>query len=164
MYGSGPEFNGIRNLIHERGLEDRVNLKGSAPNEDIIFQMQNHQIFLFTSDRNEGWGAVVSEAMANGCAVIASKAAGCTPYLIKDGYNGIVCNSENQEDFNHKTLDILNRRNDLEKIRLNARKTMTDLWNPTVAAERFTILAKKIMENENLDIYNEGPLTLEKKG
>lgn len=90
MYGIGPEWNNTKRLVDELDVADCVNLRGAAPNEEIIRQMRSHQVFLFTSDRNEGWGAVLNEAMSNGCAVLASDAIGSVPYLIDDGINGLI--------------------------------------------------------------------------
>lgn len=45
--------------------------------------MRESHIFIFTSDRGEGWGVVLSEAMANGCTVVASNKIGAAPFLVK---------------------------------------------------------------------------------
>lgn len=37
-------------------MTDVVHFCGSRPNEELMSDMQKHEIFLFTSDRNEGWG------------------------------------------------------------------------------------------------------------
>ena len=50
--------------------------------------MAKSDIFIFTSDKNEGWGVVLNEAMSSACAVVANKAIGSVPFLIKDGLNG----------------------------------------------------------------------------
>ena len=82
MYGSGPEHDRIKRLIKHNDLENLVHLRGNITNESILQEMRNHHIFLFTSDRNEGWGAVVNEAMSNGCVVVGSNKIGSIPYLI----------------------------------------------------------------------------------
>lgn len=72
---------------------DCVSLIGNMPNDEILALMQKSHIFIFTSDRNEGWGAVLNEAMSNGCAVVASNMIGAAPYLIKQGENGYIFKS-----------------------------------------------------------------------
>lgn len=52
--------------------------------------MEKSSIYLFTSDYNEGWGAVLNEAMNSGCAVLANHAIGAVPFMMKDGLNGRV--------------------------------------------------------------------------
>ena len=55
--------------------------------------MEKTGIFLFTSDRQEGWGAVLNEAMNSGCAVVASHLIGAVPFLKKKKKNGLVYSS-----------------------------------------------------------------------
>ena len=60
----------------------------NKPNDELIADMRKHNIFIFTSDRNEGWGAVANESMAAGCVLVASDDIGSTPYLIDAGKTG----------------------------------------------------------------------------
>ena len=53
------------------------------PNAKILQEMRKHEIFLFTSDRNEGWGAVSNESMSNGCMLVGSDGIGSIPFLVK---------------------------------------------------------------------------------
>jgi glycosyltransferase involved in cell wall biosynthesis len=58
--------------------------------EAVRDHMEAADIFLFTSDFNEGWGAVLNESMNSACAVVASHAIGSVPFLLKDGENGFI--------------------------------------------------------------------------
>ena len=87
MYGGGDKLDTIRTMIKELNLNDYVNLLGNMPNSEIRKEMYEHDIFLFTSDRNEGWGAVLNEAMSCGCVPVASDAIGSAPYLVSDHKN-----------------------------------------------------------------------------
>ena len=93
MYGSGEELNNSINLANELGVTDAVNFCGNMPNDEILKEMRRHDIFLFTSDKNEGWGAVANEALSNGCVLVGSDAIGCVPFLLKDGENGCIFKS-----------------------------------------------------------------------
>ena len=93
MYGRGDELYPTQQLVKSLALNDNVSFYGSLPNEEILKEMRKHEIFLFTSDRNEGWGAVLNESMSNGCAVVASNLIGSVPFLIQDGENGMVFKS-----------------------------------------------------------------------
>ena len=46
--------------------------------------MEQANIFIISSTHEEGWGAVVNEAMNSGCVVIGSHAAGAVPFLIEN--------------------------------------------------------------------------------
>ena len=69
--------------------------------------MRNHDIFIFTSDRQEGWGAVLNEAMDSGSTVVASDAIGSSPFLIKDGQNGFLFKSENHKSLYQKVAYLI---------------------------------------------------------
>lgn len=88
VVGEGPEKDRIAALIEKYKLADHVKMLGSVPHDELMDLMADHEIFMFTSDKYEGWGAVLNEAMTNGCAVVASSAIGATPYLIDDRANG----------------------------------------------------------------------------
>ena len=95
MVGSGGvEWTSlITNLIDKLEVGRYVSLLGNLPNEEVLQMMRESHIFIFTSDRGEGWGVVLSEAMANGCTVVASNKIGAAPFLVKHKKNGMLFQS-----------------------------------------------------------------------
>ena len=85
MIGNGEMEMQLHDMIREKGLEDCVEMLGAMPPEEVRRHMEKADIYLFTSDFNEGWGAVLNESMNSGCAVVASHAIGSVPFLIKNG-------------------------------------------------------------------------------
>lgn len=156
MYGNGPEFSRITALIDSLKVNDCVNLCGNRPNDEILEIMREHHIFLFTSDRNEGWGAVVGESMSNGCAVIASEAIGSVPFLIQGGVNGLTFKDQSLSDLFNKTMLLIKNQDKRAQIVRNAYKTMHDVWSPKNAAQSFVELAKSAMAND-IHARTEGP-------
>lgn len=147
MYGTGPLKDKVGRSIEDNGLSDFVRLRGTLPNNDILKKMQEHHVFLFTSDRNEGWGAVANEAMSNGAVLIAGNEIGAVPFLVQNKVNGIIYQQgdKNNVSFIADTIERLN--NDrMECVRLSqcAYSTMSDIWSPRKAAEKFIILAQDI--------------------
>ncbi len=94
MIGSGELSGQIECLVEEHGLQECVYILGSMSPEEVRIYMEAADIFLMTSDRKEGWGAVLNEAMNSGCAVIANKLIGSVPYLIEHEKNGFIYDSE----------------------------------------------------------------------
>lgn len=90
MYGDGKLLKDIVELAKDNSVNDVVNFCGNHHNETILEAMRHHQIFLFTSDRNEGWGAVANESMSNGCALVGSDLIGSVPFLVEDNINGLI--------------------------------------------------------------------------
>lgn len=156
MFGIGDEFDRMKELVSRFHLEDKVHLKGAAPNETVIEAMRNHDIFLFTSDRNEGWGAVANEAMSNGCTIIASDEIGSAPYLIQPYVNGLTFESCNSDDLFEKVLYLINNPDKRIEMARNAYSSMRSIWSPAHAAESLTRLIGHLMDGTDYS-ETEGP-------
>ena len=156
MYGSGDELDKAKTLVRELMVSEVVHFCGNLPNEELLVRMKEYDIFLFTSDRNEGWGAVLSEAMSNGCAVVASKDIGSAPFLINDGKNGLLFNSIDLESLYSKVKLLIDDDKLRRIISENAINTMQEIWNPRVAAERFLHLSERLLNGLDTD-FADGP-------
>lgn len=157
MFGCGEELENTQKLARKLKVDDVVRFCGNLPNDEILSQMRQHDIFLFTSDKNEGWGAVLNEAMSNGCAVVGSDKIGSVPFLIEDGVNGLIFKSENIDSLEAKVVELLDnpiRRNSLS---YNARKTMREIWSPENAAKQFLLLVEGLTNNDESLIPTSGP-------
>lgn len=158
MFGGGEMFEEIKKMVHEKGLGDYVILRGNLPNAMIIEEMRKHEIFLFTSDRYEGWGAVANEAMSNGCALVASSKIGSVPFLVKDGENGLIFKSGSLKSMEKKVKMLLDKPELIDSLSKTAMKTMREVWSPQQAAISFLNLVNYIID-DRLDDYQvfEGP-------
>ena len=145
MYGAGAELESTKLLCQNLGVEEMVVFKGSVPNAEIIIAMQKHDIFLFTSDRNEGWGAVLNEAMSNGCTVVASNEIGSVPYLIEDGKNGQIFKSKDLDSLCKRVIYLIDNPVRRKEMAVKAYSTMKDNWSPQRAAENFLRLAEELL-------------------
>lgn len=156
MIGTGKLFDEINEMIEENGLSDCVHLLGELSNKEVYRQMRQHDIFLFTSDQNEGWGAVANEAMSNGCLLVGSDKIGSVPFLVKDGVNGMIFKSGSVKSLFEKIKILLD---DAEMRRTMACKgidTITTLWNPRSAAKALVVLIDELQNNKQHTIV-EGP-------
>lgn len=156
MYGSGKELEKTQALSKLLNVEDVVCFKGNMPNDEILKAMREHEIFLFTSDKNEGWGAVANESMSNGCAIVASDAIGSIPFLVNDGINGCIFESCNLNSLCEKVEWLLDNPTERKKITINAYHTMRDIWSPQNAANNFLKLVEVLQSGNNTMLIN-GP-------
>lgn len=158
MIGIGPLFDEIKRMISENNLEKEIKLLGAVNNKEVRKYMDEANIFLFTSDFNEGWGAVVNEAMNSGCAVVASHAIGSVPFLIEHKKNGLIYKDDSIDDLYNQVKYLINNKNARENISKNAYKTMIKYWNANYATEELLKLSKKLLNNQkNVFINNSGP-------
>lgn len=162
--GTGEMEQQLKTLVEKKGLSGCVCFSGSMKPENVRSYMEKSEIFLFTSDRNEGWGAVLNEAMNSGCAVVASHEAGSVPYLAQNGENALVYESGNYQMLAEKIMFLLNEPEKRKQISLAAYKTIVEEWNATVASERFINLINHICDGEkNPDLYKDGPCSKAEK-
>jgi len=83
IIGDGPEKPRLKRMCGELGLEDSIEFKPFAQSDEIRRQMAEADVYVLPSDYREGWGAMVSGAMFEDCAVVASKGVGAGPVLIR---------------------------------------------------------------------------------
>ena len=156
MYGTGDGLEKIRQLSKSLDVEDLVSFKGQIPNSQILDAMQNHDIFLFTSDRNEGWGVVLNEAMLSGCAVVASDEIGAVPYLLTDGEQGLIFKSQNIDSLYLKVKILLNSPELRKQLAHSAYKIVSRTWAPRNAAENFLQLITDLKNDSDISVLT-GP-------
>ncbi len=149
MIGIGELEDHLNNMIENYGLQDCVRLLGAMKPEQVRKHMEQSQIFLFTSDRNEGWGAVLNEAMNSGCAVVANRNIGSAPFLLNDGVNGLVYDDGDFDALYRKTVTLIENAALRESIEKNALRTITTMWNAKTAIQRFLLLVDKLKQNKN---------------
>ncbi len=76
IIGQGEMKAELIKMIKIYNLEKYIYFLDYMSPEKVREHMEQANIFLFTSDYNEGWGAVLNEAMNSGCSVVASHAIG----------------------------------------------------------------------------------------
>lgn len=156
IIGDGEMRMKIEQQIGKHNLQDCVTMLGAMTPEQVRRHMEKSQVFIFTSDRHEGWGAVLNEAMNSGCAVVASKTIGSVPFLISNGVNGLLFDESNWQQLATCITELL--QNDKKRIDLGykAYQTIMNEWNPDTAAERFLQIAECILEKKTVP-YTTGP-------
>lgn len=156
--GTGILEERLEQMIIDYQLNDCVKILGAMNPKNVRKHMESAGIFLFTSDRNEGWGAVLNESMNSGCAVVASHAIGSVPYLINNYKNGLIYESGNIQMLYEKVKYLLDNTEEQEKLGVAAYKTISNEWNAEVAASRFSKLSEHILNGEvSPDLYESGP-------
>ena len=158
MIGTGEMEETLNDLCRELDVEDKVSLIGAMPPEEVREKMKNAGVFLLTSDRKEGWGAVLNEAMNSACAVIGTKEAGSVPYLIKDRENGIIYSSGDVDALYDSVSCLLDAPAEQARLGKAAYQTISDEWNPDIATERLFSVCKVILGGGDINtLFSSGP-------
>ncbi len=156
MVGTGELLEVIKDRAKGMGLDKEITFTGNLTPEQVREKMLASDIFISTSDRLEGWGAVINEAMNSGCLTIAPRAIGAAPYLIEDGKNGYIFKTKNGKDLLSKVLQGFDK-NLRKELGHRAYSTITTLWNAQTAAERVYRFAEG--GGKEIPEFKEGPLS-----
>jgi len=95
-------------------------------------------VFLYPTD-HAGWGLVIPEAMAAGCAAITTLGAEAARYLVDDGHNGMIIEPD-EAQFVDALLRCVDDRNGVERMGMAAREAARRCDAPQVARQLLTAL------------------------
>ena len=160
LIGKGLLENKMRKLVMHYELDNYIVFAGSMSPDQVRKYMENSSIFVFTSDQNEGWGAVMNEAMNSGCAVIASHVVGSAPFLIKHKENGLVYRSGDIDDLYDKVKYLCDHHDECVRMGREAYKTMTEMWCAENATERLYRVFNAKISGEIEPVYYDGPVSV----
>lgn len=159
MIGDGVMLPQMRELAAALGVAEQVSFPGYRSPQETREYMEKAHIFLATSDRQEGWGAVVNEAMNSGCALIAGKGMGAAPYLVSHGENGYLFDHRRPEQAAELALGLARDAGLRRRLGTAAYETVRSLWNPQVAAQRLYACMEAELTGEEIPEYADGPLS-----
>lgn len=162
MVGDGEMMPRVKKWIQEYHVEDCVELKGFCSPKETREYMEKSHIYLATSDRREGWGAVINEAMNSGMVVVANRGMGAAPYLIQNGVNGILYQSSHTKNLWKQLVPYLENPQKRREMAKKAYATIAECWNEEVAARRLYDCIAAEWKGEQLPVYEAGPLCKEK--
>jgi glycosyltransferase involved in cell wall biosynthesis len=157
IIGTGPEFSRLEALSRRLGLASKVSFQGPIPAKQVASVMRASDVYVLASDRHEGWGAVVNEAMAEGMVVVANEEAGVSRVLIRHQETGFLFGDGNVDAL-AQILRTLSRSRELRnKIGLAAATHIREHWHPRVGAERLLELSTGLLGLRAMPNYDDGP-------
>ena len=145
MIGDGILKPQMEALAQRYGLDREVAFLGYQSPEAVRRQMEQADIYLFTSDRQEGWGAVANEAMNSGCALVADHMIGAVPYLVQDGENGMIYRDGKAEELFRCAERLVGDRALCRSLGRKAYETIVEVWNAENAARRLMKLIHSVV-------------------
>lgn len=124
--------------------------------EDVRKFMLKSNIFVFSSDYDDGWGAVLNEAMDSGCAIVSTYKSGSALTMLEENKNCLIYESGNKQQLSNKLKMLINDENLRIRLGINAYDTIANQYNAKIAAHRFLEVSKLILENKSPDLYKDG--------
>lgn len=148
LVGNGSERKNLEKLAKKLLGTSFYEFKEFIPSDEVPFLMAQHDIYVLPSNAYEGWGAVVNEAMAVGCAVIASDKTGAGASLIEHGVNGLLFKSGSEDSLYDCLSQLVNNKELINDFSIKSRLSIKENWTPAIAAERFVQLSLSLINNE----------------
>lgn len=157
MIGDGELFDEIQKKAAKKDLMKQFRFYRSLSPKEVRKHMEAANIYLFSSDRQEGWGAVLNEAMNSACAVVASSEIGSVPYMIKNEKNGMIYRYGNDLQMLDLVRQLISDSNKREQLGKAAYKTVEEEWNPEMAASNFIQVSEALLTQNNPALFQTGP-------
>ena len=157
LIGAGPTRDAIKALTYRLGLASRVFFRDTMTHEEVRERMAEADIYIFPSNKQEGWGAVVGEAMCEGCVVIASNAAGASEILIDQGRTGFLFSDGDVGELANILGQVIKNEKLRRKVGASAALHMMELWHPRVGAERLIELCRDLLAVTPMPKHAAGP-------
>lgn len=157
VIGYGEEEEILKTYVYNNHLENRVLFLGAMDEKNIRNKLRESHLFLMTSNYEEGWGAVVNEAMSEGCVPIVSYATGASQIIIDNNVSGQLFFSTDIDDLVTKIREVLDNRCLLHDYSINSYNQIVKEWNAEVAVKRLFEIIDNIHNEQELPKYKTGP-------
>jgi len=129
----------LQALIHKRGLEKDITLPGPASLEQMLGLYAEAALMVITP-RQETAPLIISEAMATGTPVIASRVSGI-PYMVSEGNSGLLINPLDHGEISDKIRMVLDDDSLRKRFGTESRRIAVSRWK------------SEIITNKLLDLY-----------
>jgi len=141
--GDGLMKTELQKSIRAKGLNKVVSLFGWV--NDIPKFLSELDIFMLTS-RREAFGLAVLEAQACNVPVIASNVGGLSE-IIDDGITGILCTSENSNEFAERAIHLIENRVVCNSLIEQGYKKLINLFSADTAAKNTLNIYRNLIKD-----------------
>jgi glycosyltransferase involved in cell wall biosynthesis len=157
LIGDGPERSSLLRLVTDLGLQEVVSYSPPVTTREVRLAMKAAHIFVFPSTQEEGWGAVISEAMAEGCAVVAASGAGSAQILVQHGKTGYLFQEDDVDGLALYMEELIQNPEQAYQMGMEGWQYMNSTWNPLLGAERLVKLINGLLKRGEMPQYAHGP-------
>jgi glycosyltransferase involved in cell wall biosynthesis len=142
ILGDGPERAALTRLSQELGVSASVTFAGQV--DDVARHLAAADVFVLPSRFGEGMSNALLEALAAGCACLASDIV-ANREVLRDGADGLLFRSEDPVDLARQLLILL--RDDVRRLNLGlaARRAACERYSMVSVVQRYTLLYQTLL-------------------
>jgi len=134
LVGEGPLHGGLVSKIEALRLESAVRLAGFVQHADLAAWYSKADVFVLPT-LEDTYAVVLAEAAASGLPIVTTPFAGAAREVVREGFNGIVADPHNPEEFARRILSLLSDKDRLTRMGAGSME-MARALGPDVAARR----------------------------
>ena len=146
MIGNGLEYDSVTKRIKDCEMIEKIIIPGFV--DDIRPLLKRSDVVVIPSII-EGKPIILMESLAMGVPVIASNVGGI-PEIIKDGYNGFICESDDIECFIDKVRLLYSDEEARNKMSMNARRYAEENLNIEGMKEAYLHVIEDLLSSDSV--------------
>ena len=158
LIGEGEFQSKIEELVKVYNLEDSVTFMPFLDHDTIMQKLAGASIYVFGSDRQEGWGVALNEALASGLITFTNEKAGSAKFLMENEKNGFMFSSLEELEKQIKTFSNMSE-TDVLNMRKAAKDIIFNMWNHINASNRLYEMLINIYNHKDFAKFGSGPLS-----
>ncbi|MCX5892433.1 MAG: glycosyltransferase family 4 protein, partial [Deltaproteobacteria bacterium] len=162
IVGEGPEAEGLKKMVKDLGLEDRVELPGRLQPEELLPLFQRADLLAMPSCvrqlDQDGIPTVLIEALAMEIPVVATRVSGI-PELVKDGETGLLVDPDDLTGLVAALERLLADRSLAQRLAAAGRKLVVAEFNSQRSAARMLKLFGEAINSKRKLTENRKPKT-----
>ncbi len=152
IVGDGPQEKQARELIKRYNLQDRINLVGGLPREQLLPFWENASVFVLPcivekNGNRDGIPVVLMEAMASGIPVISTRVSGI-PELVVDGITGLLVEPDDTDALCNSMMRIIEDIDLVQNLIDNAHDIVLSEYNISLNAMKKAKLIETYINKE----------------
>lgn len=144
IVGDGPERKQLEFMVKELNLSSCVVFVGQISQKELPLYLKASDLFVRAS-RSEGLGNSFLEAMAAGIPIIGTPVGGIIDFLV-DSVTGFCIKPEDAGALADKILYVLNNKDLVEKVKINALALVRKNYSWEIVASAFNKIFEKLIK------------------
>lgn len=137
LFGKGYESKGENfEKMEKEGLNNHVFYRGEFSHNKLMQELAESDILLHTS-KEESFGNILIEAMANGVPVIAGENSGAVPWVLDYGKAGCLVDIENPQEIADKLELLITNKKKYEEYSVNGINNLKNRFTQKIVCQEY---------------------------
>jgi len=148
VVGSGCDREALERAFARHGVLDRITMVGAVPFRNVRQYYKDADCFILPS-RFEGCGFALLEAMASGCAPVASDIRGSVSVIVEQGVSGLLARAGDEKAFAAHLVALASDHDLVTSLRQGARMRVAEHFSIEQMADAHEWLFRDVLSSSD---------------